>query len=382
MGIMAPPLSIPLVAETGGSKSPPSSDLRARRAGRRRQMLAMIAGCYLIDAVILLIYAQAGTVPVTIAPSYAAIGILTVALWTALSESGFNDRFRDHYLVVPQSLASMMLTVAFCYIAPEVSILFLCTLYIVVAFASLRATPRQSAICWTFLSVGLAGLFLLTDKPLGMPHDSNLERLATLLVFLLTIAGCMSLGIFSSALRETLYQRGVKLTEAYRRIEELAELDELTGALNRRSIMDVLDEELARSRQGGKPCSIVLIDLDWFKRINDTHGHPTGDDVLRTFAITMFANIRGSDRFGRYGGEEFLLVLPGAPADAAVRLAERLRQIIAGLDWSAFSTGLQVTFSAGVAAPRGDETADSLLARADHALYASKAHGRNRVTTA
>lgn len=345
-------------------------------------MLAMTAGCYLIDAIILLIYAHAGTVPVTIAPSYAAIGILTVAFWTTLSESGFNDRFRDHYLVVPQSLISMMVTVAFCYIAPEVSILFLCTLYIVVGFSSLRATPRQTAVCWTFLALGLAGLFLLTDKPLGMPHDSGLERLATLLVFLLTIAGCMFLGIFSSALRETLYQRGLKLKEAYRRIEELAEIDELTGALNRRSIMQVLDEATAQARQNGTPCSIVLIDLDWFKRINDAHGHPTGDDVLRTFAITMFANIRGGDRFGRYGGEEFLLVLPDAPADAAVRLAERLRQIIAGLDWSAFSAGLQVTFSAGVAAPRGDETTDSLLARADRALYDSKAQGRNRVTGA
>ena len=276
----------------------------------------------------------------------------------------------------------MMFTVAFCYVAPEVSIVFLCTLYLVVGFSSLRATPRQTAICWTFLALGLAGLFLLTDKPLGMPTGGALERLATLLVFVLTIAGCMFLGIFSSSLRESLYQRGLKLKEAYRRIEELAELDELTGALNRRSIMHVLEEELTRSRQTGKPCSVMLIDLDWFKRINDEHGHPTGDDVLRTFAITMFANIRSSDRFGRYGGEEFLLVLPGAPLDPACRLAERLRQIIADLDWSAFSAGLQVTFSAGVATSRGDETTESLLSRADRALYASKAQGRNRVTRA
>ncbi|CCD87624.1 Conserved hypothetical protein; putative membrane protein; Putative diguanylate cyclase (GGDEF domain) [Bradyrhizobium sp. ORS 285] len=382
MGTTAPPYSIPDVADADGPRSPPARELRVRRAGRRRQILAMIAGCYLTDAIILFIYAQAGTVPTTIAPSYAAIGVLTVALWTVLSESGFNDRFHDHYLVVPQSIVSMMMTVAFCYIAPEVSIVFLCTLYLVVGFSSLRATPRQTAICWTFLALGLAGLFLLTDKPLGMPTGSPLERLATLLVFVLTIAGCMFLGIFSSALRETLYQRGQKLKEAYRRIEELAELDELTGALNRRSIMHVLEEELARARQAGRPCSVVLIDLDWFKRINDEHGHPTGDDVLRTFAITMFANIRGSDRFGRYGGEEFLLVLPGAPQDPACRLAERLRQIIAELDWSAFSTGLQVTFSAGVATARGDETTESLLSRADRALYESKAQGRNRVTRA
>ncbi|ABQ35132.1 MAG: GGDEF domain-containing protein [Bradyrhizobium sp.] len=382
MGTTAPPLSPSIVADTRGVKPPPSRDVRARRVGQRRQIYAMIAGCYLIDAVILLIYAQAGTVPASIAPVYAAIGLATVALWTLLSESGFNERFRDHYLVVPQSIVSMMFTVAFCYVAPEVSIVFLCTLYLVVGFSSLRATPRQTAICWTFLALGLAGLFLLTDKPLGMPTGGALERLATLLVFVLTIAGCMFLGIFSSSLRESLYQRGLKLKEAYRRIEELAELDELTGALNRRSIMHVLEEELTRSRQTGKPCSVMLIDLDWFKRINDEHGHPTGDDVLRTFAITMFANIRSSDRFGRYGGEEFLLVLPGAPLDPACRLAERLRQIIADLDWSAFSAGLQVTFSAGVATSRGDETTESLLSRADRALYASKAQGRNRVTRA
>ncbi len=382
MGITAPPYSTPIVAKAGAPSALPPLEVRARRAGQRRQIYAMIAGCYLIDAVILLIYARAGTVPAAIAPAYAALGVVTVALWTVLSESGFNDRFKDHYLVVPQSIVSMILTVSFCYVAPEVSIVFLCTLYLVVGFSSLRATPRQTAICWTFLSLGLAGLFLLTDKPLGMPTSQPLERLATLLVFVLTIAACMFLGIFSSALRETLYQRGVKLKEAYRRIEELAELDELTGALNRRSIMHVLDEELARARLTGAPCSIVLIDLDWFKRINDAHGHPTGDDVLRTFAITMFANIRNTDRFGRYGGEEFLLVLPGTPLEAAARLAERQRLIIAGLDWSAFATGLQVTFSAGVATPRGDETAESLLARADRALYESKARGRNRITSA
>src|SRR5262249_42143880 len=83
-------------------------------------------------------------------------------------------------------------------------------------------------------------------------------------------------------------------------IEELAELDELTGSFNRRSIMRMLDEEISRAARSGSPCSVALIDLDHFKRVNDTHGHPTGDEVLRTFAITMFANIRGADRFGPF----------------------------------------------------------------------------------
>jgi len=144
----------------------------------------------------------------------------------------------------------------------------------------------------------------------------------------------------------------------------------------------MLDDEIARAHRAKTPCSIALIDLDWFKRINDVYGHPTGDEVLRTFAITMFANIRSVDRFGRYGGEEFLLVLPDLATDGAVRALDRLRAIIAELDWSAFSPGMKVTISAGIATLKPDETPDTFLARADRALYAAKARGRNRITSA
>ena len=96
----------------------------------------------------------------------------------------------------------------------------------------------------------------------------------------------------------------------------------------------------------------------------------------------MFANIRHIDRFGRYGGEEFLLVLPETPEGDAVRTLDRLRAIIADLDWSAFSPGMQVTISAGVATLKPDETPDTFLARADRALYAAKAQGRNRIASA
>jgi diguanylate cyclase (GGDEF)-like protein len=96
----------------------------------------------------------------------------------------------------------------------------------------------------------------------------------------------------------------------------------------------------------------------------------------------VFANIRNIDRFGRYGGEEFLLILPGTPDDEAARSLDGLRTIIADLDWSAFSPGMQVTISAGVAMLRPEETADTLLTRADSALYAAKARGRNRIASA
>ena len=369
-------------AELEGVGSQPTAKARARRTRQRRQILAMIGGSYVIDAGVLLLFAQAGTIPVMIGPAYAACGLVLVALFLITSELGLNDRFSDHYLVAPQATACMLSALAFTYIAPEVGATFLCTLFIVFSFSSLRSTPRQTMMIWTVMTIGLAGLFLLTDKPISMPHGNYLERFGTMLALVLSIGRCMFLGIFSSSMKHSLYQSGLKLREAYKRIEELAELDELTGSYNRRCIMRMLDEEIARAARSGAPCSIALIDLDWFKRINDAFGHPTGDEVLRTFAITMFANIRANDRFGRYGGEEFLLVLPDMDTSGAVRALDRLRAIISDLDWSAFSPGMKVTISAGVATLKQNETPDTFLARADSALYAAKARGRNRIAQA
>jgi len=382
MDTTATPSVSPIAAEFEGAHPRRTAKDLARRARQRRQIQFMIAASYMLDALVLLLYAHAGTVPVFVGPAFAVAGLTSVAFYLALSESGFTERFKDHYFVVPQLFISVAIMLAFTWLAPEVGVLFLCTLFTVFNFGSLRSTPWQTAFAWTAMTAGLAWLFLMTDKPIGLPHHGVIERFATMLVFALTIGRCMFLGIFSSSMRASLYQSGQKLKEAYRRIEELAELDELTGAFNRRCIMRVLEEEIARTHRHGLPCSIALIDLDWFKRINDVHGHPTGDEVLRTFAITMFANIRTIDRFGRYGGEEFLLVLPNTPTEAAARLLDRLRAIVAELDWSAFSAGMQVTFSAGVATLRAEEHSDNFLARADKALYASKAQGRNLITSA
>jgi diguanylate cyclase (GGDEF)-like protein len=380
MGTAASLFLNPIAAELDGAGAKPTAKLR--RAQQRRQIQGMIGASYVVDAAVLLLYGYAGTIPLMIGPAFAACGLALTACTIMLSEFGFNERFKDHYLVAPNSTANLLIMLAFTWIAPEVGVMFLCTLFVVFSFGSLRSTPRQTMMIWTAMALGLCGLFLLTDKPIAMPHGTYLERVATMLVFVLAIGRCMFVGMFSSSMKQSLYQSGQKLKEAYKRIEELAELDELTGSFNRRCIMRMLDEELARAARSGSPCSIALIDLDWFKRINDAYGHPTGDEVLRTFAITMFANIRSIDRFGRYGGEEFLLVLPDMTVDGAVRALDRLREIIADLDWSAFSPGMRVTISAGVATLRPDETPDTFLARADSALYSAKAKGRNRIACA
>jgi diguanylate cyclase len=382
MRTAASPFPNPAAGMLDGADRLPTAKVLARRAKQRRQMLGLVGASYVIDAAILLLYAWAGTVPAMIGPAFGICGLGSVACFIALSEAGINDRFSDHYFVLQQSIVSVVIMLAFAWLAPEVGVLFLSTLFVVFSFSALRSTPQQTAIAWTVMALGLAALFLLTDKPVSVPHQTYLERFTTMLAFALTIGRCMFLGIFASSLRESLYKRGVQLKEAYKRIEELAELDELTGAFNRRCIMRMLDDEIARAHRARTPFSVALIDLDWFKRINDAYGHPTGDEVLRTFAITVFANIRNIDRFGRYGGEEFLLILPDTPRDAAARILDRQREIIAELDWSAFSPGMQVTISAGVATLAPEEAADALLARADGALYKAKAQGRNRIATA
>jgi len=359
-----------------------SPDVLKRRTGQRRQMLVVQAVSYSLITLVLLVYCYAGTISTIIPSTYFLTGVGLVAIFVVLSEAHFNDRFEDHYLTIFQVGGHVALQLCFLLLAPEIGFTFLSVVFLIFGFGALRMTSRQAIITWTLTMIGLAPIFLLTSTPIGLPVATQTERVAAMLSYVLTIGQCAFVGLYGSTMRKMLYDRSSELKAAYKRIEELAELDELTGASNRRCIMRMLDEEIARAGRSGSPCSIALIDLDWFKRINDAYGHPTGDEVLRTFSITMFANIRSVDRFGRYGGEEFLLVLPDMDADQATRALDRLRAIIADLDWSAFSPGMKVTMSAGVATLNPNETSDTFLARADSALYAAKAQGRNRITRA
>jgi len=353
-----------------------------RRVSRRRQMLIVQAASYTLGALVLLVYSYAGTVAVVVPACYFLSGIALTGFFAVLSEANINDRFEDHYLTVFQIAAHISLQLGFLLAAPEIGYTFLSFVFLVFGFGALRMTSLQATMAWTLTAIGVIPLFLFAGAPIGIPMPTPIERLAAKLGFILTIGQCAFVGLHGSSLRKMLYERSVELREAYKRIEELAELDELTGSFNRRCIMRMLDDEIARAHRSKVPCSIALIDLDWFKRINDAYGHPTGDEVLRTFAITVFANIRHIDKFGRYGGEEFLLVLPDTPDAAAAHILDRLRAIIAELDWSAFSPGMRVTISAGVATLAPDETPDTFLARADSALYAAKARGRNRIANA
>ncbi len=167
-----------------------------------------------------------------------------------------------------------------------------------------------------------------------------------------------------------------------RKLRSLAEKDELTGISNRRNIVRILRHEVERARRFGKPLSVALLDVDHFKRWNDVHGHQVGDTVLQAVAQLIASGSREVDHYGRYGGEEFLIVLPETPLQHAVLYAERLRVSLSGHCEEMFEeySETPLTVSIGVTAlADGSDEYDEIVRRADTALYAAKKHGRNRV---
>ena len=160
---------------------------------------------------------------------------------------------------------------------------------------------------------------------------------------------------------------------------ELANIDTLTFLPNRRKIIVELQEEVIRASRYGTPLSISILDIDHFKKVNDTYGHTTGDETLRSVAARLREHIRHPDTIGRYGGEEFLIVLPNSEAAAAVKQASRLCQDVRNTRIEANNNVLSVTISVGIAQfCAGRENWEGFLHRADEALYQAKNAGRDR----
>jgi diguanylate cyclase (GGDEF)-like protein len=181
-----------------------------------------------------------------------------------------------------------------------------------------------------------------------------------------------SLSVHKRELERQLQERQVLLERATR--------DALTGLWNRTAILEILAREIESARQFSTPLAVVLIDVDHFKRINDTYGHLCGDAVLRILSAQVSARVRVTDSFGRFGGEEFLLVVPGAPQQRPFLPLERLRRAIAEIPFSHDGLVINVTASFGMAwLAHASDTAEKLLGRADTALYSAKYAGRNRI---
>ncbi|MDI6624642.1 MAG: PleD family two-component system response regulator [Brevundimonas sp.] len=162
---------------------------------------------------------------------------------------------------------------------------------------------------------------------------------------------------------------------------EMAVTDALTGLHNRRYMAGQLQAMVGRAGQGGDSVAVLVMDIDHFKAVNDSFGHDAGDEVLREFAVRLATNVRAIDLPCRFGGEEFVVVMPGASLEAAARVADRIRRDIEGQPFPIMggAEGLTITVSVGVAASVPGDTPEGLLKRADEGVYEAKAHGRNQV---
>ncbi len=253
----------------------------------------------------------------------------------------------------------------------------ICALFtFVVAFIAWKRGNRAAGwflIAWALLegfTITAAVRFLIVpsadSSPLLYYYGLPLSMVASAVLIALGVA-------------DRLRAQRLALTEAERR----AQTDPLTGVLNRRSLIERLDAACLRARARGLPISLLFIDLDHFKEINDSFGHQAGDACLRAIIEPIHAELRQSDVIGRYGGEEFVVILSSADAAAASPIAHRILQRIAGVSVEGFGRPIRLTCSIGIAA---SDTlgvwGENLIARADAALYAAKRMGRNQVQMA
>lgn len=224
----------------------------------------------------------------------------------------------------------------------------------------------------------LASRSLLRDSA----SAAKLEKRNELNQYGITVFGFIFLYISvvaTSAVRRAAEAEAEARAELHRR----AITDDLTGLANRRELLSSLERAIASARRNRRPLALAMIDIDHFKRINDTHGHPAGDAVIRRIALLAVEVMRGQDTVGRLGGEEFAVVLPDCSTEAAMAACERLRQAVRETDLE-METGAQVfiTLSTGVTVFERNDTAEAMIARADAALYAAKHGGRDQVKLA
>jgi diguanylate cyclase (GGDEF)-like protein len=170
-------------------------------------------------------------------------------------------------------------------------------------------------------------------------------------------------------------QKTLEIHNLNRKLKEIAEKDFLTGAVNRYKLFQILHMALENALETGRPLSLVLFDFDRFKDINDSYGHQVGDRVLREVIRRVKDTLRDNDIVGRYGGEEFLVILTDTPLHEAVKVAERIRKMVESLE---FPEGFRVTVSCGVSQMKPEDSLEAMIKRADEALYRAKERGRNR----
>ncbi len=294
------------------------------------------------------------------------------AIFFIVFRMGWNLRLADPTMTQPQLFVAAGVVFLILILSERlffVAVPFYSSLFV---FAMLRLKRQQLIRFEIFVVVSYCAAVAIRSQAFADRVDLRVELINAALVIISTIWYTVAAGYIS--------QLRARLRESLTTIETLATTDALTDSWNRRHIDTLLASELRQKARMRVGLCVCMIDVDHFKLVNDRFGHPAGDAVLKKIAKAVKGQLRAMDQLGRFGGEEFLVVLPGAAIEEARACAERLRLGIAELEMSP-DCSEPVTISVGVAEALPEESPASLLARADRALYNAKQAGRNQVAT-
>jgi diguanylate cyclase (GGDEF)-like protein len=307
----------------------------------------------------------------------AAVALSTVTFYTWF-RTGWNRLMAEPTLTFPQMVVGHTLIAAgYCFSGPvHAGAMVVIPLASMFGMFNMHKRGSRAAAAYGLTVMGAAVLWRTTTDPLVYQWRIELVYYIFILVGLPMIS-VLSLQLLS--MRERLKSQKIALERALVHIQEMATHDELTGLTNRRHMISLLREHAQRQSRGGPPFYIGMIDLDHFKNVNDTYGHAVGDDALRAFAKQARFVLRNTDIIARWGGEEFLLLLPETPPGYPAVGIERLRTSFNEVQVSDTAPDLRVHFSCGLSRYCDGEAIEQAVERADRAVYAAKEGGRDRV---
>lgn len=351
-----------------------------RHGALRLTLLA--SSLYLFNTVLTLLAIRWGYVSPSLGTALAVCLLLGATVFFTLIRSGVTQQCPDPYLVWFQGVYCSF-AVALAYLAVDVRLrgVVLSFMPVILLPCQFTLAPRQISQIST-LAIALLFGVTIADWYLD-PATKNVT--ADLLQGAYVSAVLLAAAFMArrvSQLHHDMKVKGQALASALLKVEDMASHDQLTGLINRRRMHEILDLEWQRARRQPHATTLIMMDLDHFKRVNDSLGHHAGDLVLQTFSDLVRAHLREADSLSRWGGEEFLVLCPETTPEQAQVALTRLRDHLHHTPLLAAHPDLLITFSAGMAALRPDETMTRAVERADNALYQAKNQGRDRVVTA
>lgn len=359
----------------GAEPAPPEA---LRKRGRRLRMTALVGLSYGVDLAVIALFWRGGAAPLSLLPIYAAAAAGHMLVFGLAQRLGLSERAANPHLTGLQMAWAISLQFAALLWAPALAGYFLGVMFVIFSFGALRLPLRTALLMWLATSAAVVALMaFLPLLPAPLPLGSRWSRLGAAVGFSTLLLRCIVLNFRAMALRADSLRQATRLAAEAAEARRRASRDALTGALNRDGLLPLLEAELARLHLHGAPCCVAMLDIDWFKSVNDDWGHPAGDRLLRALVDLLQHHLRASDRLARLGGEEFLVLMPATAEREALDIAERLRELVAASPWPQVAPGLRLTLSVGVAQAQRSEGMERWLARADTALYGAKALGRN-----